>query len=172
MGDHSSGQPHGLPAELHPLQRRGLFIIVRSPPKQKPTPSGVGLCPARTADVLVSAPARASPMWSLDPSRAMVNNLQVHVTGRKRAISIGADLAVEAKHRTAVVEKNNRRALRPRTTTSRAGRRAGTTPCGGKFHRRRIELQVIDRPITVLDRNATAAYRLFSSGEHTGHGEG
>ena len=112
-------------------------------------------------------------MWSLEVSRAKVNSLQVQVIGRKRAISVGADFAVGEHHRTAVVEKNDRRALRPRTTTSRVESGVGTRPCGEReSHRRGIEPEVIVRPITTLDRRAMADCRVFWSDEHTGDGEG
>ena len=112
-------------------------------------------------------------MWSLEVSRAKVNSLQVQVIGRKRAFSVGADFAVGEHHRTAVVEKNDRRALRPRTTTSRVESGVGTRPCGEReSHRRGIEPEVIVRPIASLERRAMPAYRLFWGDEHTGDGEG
>ena len=102
----------------------------------------------------------------------MLNKLQVQQTGRKRANSFGADFAVERTQRTAIVEKNDRRALRQLWAPQLSSWRPPSgTWLGAQTHLMGgIELSVIDRPIAPLEINAMGASRLPWNGGDTDEG--
>ncbi len=152
--------------------RGSVHYRTASSKNKNPQPDGGGSMSRENAGAWL-LPLQGRVRWSLELPSSDMKKLQVQPTGRKRANSIGANLAVGESIEPPSLKKNVRRGLRQLYTTSRAGQAAGARSCGARIsHRGGNELEVIDRPIARLHRNGTGGWRLPWNGDHTNRGWG